>query len=278
MDNARQREIEGYARVYRLRLPERQKVFMAGDVAGKRAGSSIEYQDRKDYVPGDDIRHVDWRAYARNDRLTIKLYREEISPRMDIVIDTSSSMDTSPEKGARAVELAFFFHLLADQLHAVSHIHNLGERLVPIRHPFEFEKAPRRRVKSPLPILEGSAFPRRGGIKILVSDFLFPCEPRELRNIFSGADRLILVQLLSAFESRPELGGEMRLSDAETDEYLDISLNSQNVKGYLDRLEKLREGFDRQTRMVSGAFATLRDIDPLDEVMRALLRAGVIEA
>ena len=103
MDSALQRAIEGHARAYRFSMPERQRPPVAGDVAGRRTGSSIEYQDRKDYVPGDDLRHVDWRAFARSDRLTIKLYREEISPRIDIVVDTSRSMTTSPEKADAAV-------------------------------------------------------------------------------------------------------------------------------------------------------------------------------
>ncbi len=95
-------ELTSRASHYRLVLPERPKAALMGDMSGRGTGSSIEYQDRKNYVPGDDIRHIDWRAYARSDKLTVKLYREEITPRVDIIADTSLSMTTTPRKWRRA--------------------------------------------------------------------------------------------------------------------------------------------------------------------------------
>jgi uncharacterized protein (DUF58 family) len=250
---------------------------MAGDASGRRTGSSIEYQDRKDYVPGDDLRHVDWRAFARTDRLTIKLYREEISPHLDIVVDTSRSMGTSPEKGARATHLAYFFHLLARQFHASTRVHNLGSRMAPVGHPFELEQAERARVTSPLPLLGGSPATRRGGIKVVISDFLFPFQPRELVAVFRSADRLILIQVLARFEAEPELGGQWRLQDAETDEFLDVAFSRDTVAGYGRRLQLLQDGIDRQLRLLGGAFAIVRDVDPWDRITRSLLSAGIIE-
>ncbi|MBM4029824.1 MAG: DUF58 domain-containing protein [Planctomycetes bacterium] len=272
-----QREIEGSAHACRLRMPERQRLHMAGDVAGKRTGSSIEYQDRKDYVPGDDLRHVDWRAFARTDRLTVKLYREEISPHLDIIVDTSRSMGVSPEKGERAAQLAYFFHLLARQFHASTRVHNLGASLVPVHHPFELEQAERIRVKSPFPLLDNAPAARRGGIKVFVSDFLFPFEPRGLARVFRDADHVVLVQLLARFEAQPEPGGNWRLVDAETGEYLHVQLNHDTVKGYGRRLQALQDGIDRQMRILGGGFGIVGDVEPWDQVLRRLFRAGIIE-
>ncbi|MFP4380292.1 MAG: DUF58 domain-containing protein [Candidatus Sumerlaeia bacterium] len=277
MDPTIQREIESFARIYRLRLPDRQRASLAGDLAGKRTGSSIEYQDRKDYVPGDDIRHVDWRAFARNDRLTIKLYREEISPRVDIIADTSNSMGSSDEKSLMLGHIVFFFALLAQKVHATVHLYNLGSDLAPIRHALDIEQMERSRQDSPLPLLHRAPFVRRGGIKILLSDFLFPFEPRELRSIFSGADHLIMVQLLSKFEANPEAGGEWRLQDAETGDFLDVSLNRETVSGYKERLEHLQEDMSRQMQMAQGGFAVATESDSLSACMRRFLHAGIIE-
>lgn len=277
MERAQQRIIEGYARAYRLRLPERQRIATAGDLAGKRTGSSVEYQDRKDYVPGDDLRHVDWRAYARTDRLTVKLYREEISPRVDIIVDTSESMKTSEDKAQRAIQLAVFFHLLAGASHAITRVHDLGSRLLPISHPLDLERARHSRVESPLPLLQAAAFSSRGGIKVLISDFLFPCDPGALRSAFRQADRLLLVQILSAFEARPEAGREWRLQDAETNEFLDVGLTGQIVQGYVQRLRQVQEGLDRQMRLGGGAFAVIQDNHSWEQIVRALLRAGMVE-
>ena len=44
-------------------------------------------------MPGDDLRHVDWAAYARSDSLNIRLYREEVAPRLDLLIDVANNID-----------------------------------------------------------------------------------------------------------------------------------------------------------------------------------------
>jgi uncharacterized protein (DUF58 family) len=55
-------------------------------------GFSVEFSDYRDYQPGDDLRHLDWRLYARSDRLCIKRYMQETNVRFYVVCDTSSSM------------------------------------------------------------------------------------------------------------------------------------------------------------------------------------------
>jgi uncharacterized protein (DUF58 family) len=55
-------------------------------------GFSVEFSDYRNYQPGDDLRHLDWRLYARNDRLCIKRYMQETNVRFYVVFDTSGSM------------------------------------------------------------------------------------------------------------------------------------------------------------------------------------------
>lgn len=55
-------------------------------------GLSVEFSEYRDYQPGDDLRHLDWRLYARTDRLCVKKYTQETNVRFYIVIDTSASM------------------------------------------------------------------------------------------------------------------------------------------------------------------------------------------
>src|ERR1700677_1694867 len=59
---------------------------------GRNQGSSIDFQDHRAYAPGGDPRHLDWAAYARTNNYAMKLFREEVSPRLDVVIDVSRSM------------------------------------------------------------------------------------------------------------------------------------------------------------------------------------------
>jgi uncharacterized protein (DUF58 family) len=56
-------------------------------------GFSVEFSDYRIYQPGDDLRHLDWRLYARNDRLCIKRYMQETNVRFYVLCDTSASME-----------------------------------------------------------------------------------------------------------------------------------------------------------------------------------------
>jgi len=56
-------------------------------------GFSVEFSDYRNYQPGDDLRHLDWRLYARSDRLCIKRYMQETNARFYVVCDTSASME-----------------------------------------------------------------------------------------------------------------------------------------------------------------------------------------
>ncbi|MCA9126993.1 MAG: DUF58 domain-containing protein [Planctomycetales bacterium] len=70
---------------------------MLGNVSGRHAsphrGASVEFAEYRKYVPGDDLRRLDWRAYGRSDRFYIKEFEADTNLRMVVVLDTSGSMD-----------------------------------------------------------------------------------------------------------------------------------------------------------------------------------------
>lgn len=276
MEYQNRRQIEGFAQKYELAIPERHKTSRIGELQGRRSGSSIEYQDRRDYVPGDDPRYIDWRAFARTDRLTIKLYREEISPVTDIIVDTSLSMSVTSEKAMRRTDLGYLFYLLSLKLHALTHVYNLGKRLMQVSTPLALKPDDDIRQISPVPLLRESEIPRRPGIKIIISDFLFPFSPEELIGMFHESDRLILLQVLSAFEDDPEKGGPLRLQDAEDDEYLDVLLNKPTIEGYKSRLNRLRNDLERLVTLNQGAYCCIIEDDAPEIMMDNLLKSGVV--
>jgi uncharacterized protein (DUF58 family) len=106
-----------------FRLPFRSRKWQgrSGNWLGVGAGSSIDFQDHRPYLPGDDPRYIDWRAYARTGAYTMKLYREEVSPLVDLVLDVSHSMFYEPRKALRANELALFSAVSARQAGAALH-------------------------------------------------------------------------------------------------------------------------------------------------------------
>src|SRR6188508_1028768 len=78
-------------------LPLMARRPMQGSVSGRHAsphrGSSIEFAEYRKYVPGDDLRRLDWRAYGRSDRFYVKEFEADTNLRLCFVLDTSGSMD-----------------------------------------------------------------------------------------------------------------------------------------------------------------------------------------
>ena len=98
------------ARLDRLDVASRKLLrgSLPGERRSRRRGRSVEFDDFRDYAPGDDLRHVDWNIYARLDRLYVKLFREEEDLALNILVDNSASMDMgSPGKLLFAHQLAF---------------------------------------------------------------------------------------------------------------------------------------------------------------------------
>src|SRR5277367_3359691 len=94
----RKREVAQLAEKLRLPFQSRSWRGSSGSWQGRNQGSSIDFQDHRAYMPGDDPRHIDWQAYARTNNYTMKLFREEVSPRLDVALDVSRSMALTPEK------------------------------------------------------------------------------------------------------------------------------------------------------------------------------------
>jgi uncharacterized protein (DUF58 family) len=82
---------------------------MVGTVSGRHAsphrGSSVEFAEYRKYVPGDDLRRLDWRAFGRSDRYYVKEYEADTNLRLCIVLDTSGSMNYG-SGGATKIEYA----------------------------------------------------------------------------------------------------------------------------------------------------------------------------
>lgn len=74
--------------------------FIAGMHKSPYHGFSVEFAEHREYVPGDDIKHLDWKVYAKSDRYYIKQYEEETNFRAYIMLDTSESMTYGSGQGA----------------------------------------------------------------------------------------------------------------------------------------------------------------------------------
>src|SRR5512136_1765889 len=78
-----------------------------GERRSPRRGGSVEFADYREYAPGDDFRQIDWNAYARLERLFLRLFVEEEDATVHIILDASQSMDWGePQKWNYAQRVA----------------------------------------------------------------------------------------------------------------------------------------------------------------------------
>ncbi len=92
------------AKISRLELKARLIVegFISGLHRSPYHGFSIEFAEHREYVPGDDIRHIDWKVYGRSDRFYIKQYEEETNLKAYILLDASESMGYPFDDGGKS--------------------------------------------------------------------------------------------------------------------------------------------------------------------------------
>jgi len=211
----------------RLRLPMRSKVWkgQAGEFMGAGVGSSLDFQDHRTYVPGDDPRHINWQAYARTGNYTMKLYREEVRPVVDIVLDASESMFLDPIKSTRTSELFYFAVESARRSGAATTVHLVRGstvRATPaegVGHHKWLDEA--RSLKSDdaaaAPDMSRIAF-RQNAIRVFISDLLFEVNPEPILHLLSArqGSPILLVPHAKA-ESDPDWSGNYEFIDAERD-------------------------------------------------------------
>src|SRR5688500_10794730 len=86
---------EAIKRIARLEIRARHIVegFLSGMHRSPYFGQSVEFLQHREYAPGDDLRHVDWKVWARQDRLYVKQYEEDTNVRCTLLLDVSASMN-----------------------------------------------------------------------------------------------------------------------------------------------------------------------------------------
>ncbi len=123
----------------RLALQARQIVegFLTGLHKSPYKGFSVEFAEHRQYYPGDEIRHIDWRAFGKTDRYYIKEYEEETNLQAWMLLDASGSMAYGPKFEYACLLAACLSYLMLHQLDAVGlwvHDHDVRESLPPHAH------------------------------------------------------------------------------------------------------------------------------------------------
>ena len=271
---------------YQLGLPRVPVSGRSGELLGRGTGSSLEFQEYRQYMPGDDIRHLDWGAYARSDQLMVRLYREEISPRTQIVMDASRSMNSGEQaKPLVTRQLAALLALLSAQLGGRPQVIPLGDTVplpvVSLEGLETLYQQPFTAQSTMSELLDRQAIPLKPqGIRMVISDFLFPHDPEQLiRRLASGAGQLWVIQVLNEWEGDPQPLGGRRLIDLESGQELDLRIDRASIESYRQRLKGLQEELQQNCRRVQAPFVTLIAERGLETLCRGELTAsGLLRA
>ena len=230
-----------------------------GNVSGAGAGSSIDFQDHRPYVPGDDPRHIDWQAYARSGHYTMKLYREEVRPLADIVLDTSASMFLDADKSRRTMELAWFCLESAQRSGAAVRIYSLqGATVTPHESlaGWDFARPPTSQAATP-PELHRIPW-RAASLRVFISDLLFPVTPDVfIPPLFSGRGRAIIFAPHCLAESQPDWLGNTELLDCEGSGRRDLRFHAEDLRFYADTYKNHFELWRTETRRHGMPFARI---------------------
>lgn len=269
----------------RLVLPRRAMQGSTGNLSGTRSGVSLDFSDYREYHPGDDLRNLDWNVFARSDKLTVKLFHEEVAPRVDLVIDRSGSMDLANSRKADAAAwLAAMLWCASRNAECRVRTWMLGDRLDPLpggsRPPAEWEPWTCEGGNDPGRALMAAGHPwPRNGIRILVSDFLWQTDANQLvRRLADGAAGLILIRVLARVDRDAPPRGRWRLSDREGGEPVDLFVDAAVQERYRRALTSHTRVWKEACQQVNATFETLIAEDLLDaQRAYALERNGTVE-
>lgn len=226
--------------------------MFGGNRRSKNLGSSCEFADYRDYMPGDDVTKIDWNAYARFDKLYEKLYFDERQMHTRIYIDVSRSMaHGSDDKAVFAIRLAAALaYLSVCEMDKVSIYAIRGDSLEEVvrgmvgkdsylncinrLNQLEFDSDSRIGAA-----IAPSYVGKGDGYSILISDFLTEDNYEAAIDRFAEQRRDILcIQVLSREELNPQLRGKMHLFDSEDQSrFFRKKIDQDVVRAYKDALQ-----------------------------------------
>ena len=224
-----------------LRLPFRGRLWRgrAGTWMGSGRGASLEFQDHRVYVPGDDPRHINWQAYARTGVYSMKLYREEVSPTVEVVLDRTASMVLTEAKARRALELVLFAMAGGREAGAAVRGWAISGPDVQDFSPEAIESGATTLTAArhaPPPDLGRVRF-RAGSLRVLVTDGLFDAPPDVvLGRLGTGGGRALVLLVFAPEEAEPDWTGPVELQDCESetrrDQHLDAAAHERYRAAY----------------------------------------------
>ncbi len=273
-----------FAMLRRLsRIGLRSKVAVEGALTGihksHAMGQNVEFADFREYVKGDDIRRLDWKVYARTDRLFIRQFEEETSMRVYLVLDQSRSMDYGSRETSKieyasilASSLAYLFVQQLDSVGLVTFDSEIRDYLPPGGTPEHLlrlwetlEKVtPTKETEVTRNLRNLAARIRKRGLVILISD-LFDETEEILKGLsyFRGRRFEVLVfQVLDPAELDFPFEGNVVFKDMENGGRVETSCRAVRDI-YLRKMGEFLESVRRGCRQASVDYHLFNTGEPV---------------
>jgi uncharacterized protein (DUF58 family) len=279
------------AAVGRLDLVARTVVegFLLGLHKSPYHGLSQEFAEHRPYIQGDEVRHVDWRLFARSDRLYVKKFEEETNAPVRLLLDSSASLSFAPRELSKfdyarvlIASLAYIAVRQNDRVGLTCFSDQVDQRL-PSRGTKRHLQAIIAALEKVQPagtadiaetLLREASSWKRKGIAILVSDLYD--DPLSVigaaRKVRRAGHELLVFHLLDRYEKRLEGNGAYELRDLETGQSLMVDIpvmRRQYVEAVQARLNLLQTEF-------ANAGVTYVEFDtsePLDKALALFLKS-----
>jgi uncharacterized protein (DUF58 family) len=276
------------ARLEAMELVSR-KVFrgrMKGERRSKRKGQSVEFADFRNYVPGDDVRFIDWNTYARLDRLFLKLFMEEEDLHFYALVDASASMDFgTPTKLRFAKKLAAalgFIGLVRGDRVKVQSLNPPASTRIPVLRGRRslwkmLEYLEGMDSDEPLPLGEAArnfALKNSGkGIVVLISDLMDKSGYESaLRYLLAHHWDIYVIHVLSVEELEPDLAGDLRLVDCEDSDEAEVTVSGPLMKRYRQTLASFIDTAREFCTRRGILYLMARNEVPVEELLTGYLR------
>lgn len=259
---------------------------LKGERRSKRRGQSVEFADYRNYVIGDDLRFIDWNAYARLDKLFLKLFLEEEDLALYVLIDVSKSCDFgNPNKAKyiKQVAAALGYIGLVNYNRVV--IAGMAQGIVAETGALRGRRKVAQMIDfiSNLEPAGSSHFAtackrfalahRQKGICVVLSDFYDKGGYENgLRYVAGGKYDLFCVQTLSPQEIEPDLQGDLKLRDIEDDDMAEVSITQPLLKRYKANLNAYCLSLKEYVTRRGGTYLFTSTAVPFDTLVLNYLR------
>ncbi len=262
--------------------------FVAGLHRSPDFGFSHEFAEYRSYTPGDDLRLVDWNAYARNGRLYLKRYRGETNSLLTILLDASNSMQFGSHRVnkmdyARYLAASLFYLALHGQRDAAGLItfdDEIRNYVRPSTRQGQLHRLlagleqaeARARTDFAKPMRYFQEFLKRRGLVLIVSDFWESPESivRTIEPLRFYGNEVVLFHILDPEDVRPVMNGPAILVDLETQERLEVTPDYTKHE-YRNKVEAHLTELRDRTQAAGMGYCRLMTDRPLDEALREYL-------